>query len=91
MFGFQTFNLLDFDATLARTAYKMSTAIAVIQPKVGRPIDLSWPFMCVSIMFTKEALQALRSGVLNDECNKEKAILPVLGKFHAGCFYYFVK
>ncbi len=87
----QMINLIDNDPTLARTAYRMSTAVAITQPKVGRPIDLSWPFMCVSIMFTKEALQALRSGVLNDICNKEKAIMPVLGRFHAGCFYYFLK
>lgn len=51
--------------------------------------DLTWPFMCVSIMFTKEAIQALRSGILNQVINDRKDILSVLHDFHHACFHDF--
>ena len=51
----------------------------------------TWPFFCVSIMFTKQAIVALRSSGLNKHCNKAKAIIPVLHDFHAACFRRFEK
>lgn len=51
----------------------------------------TWPFFCVSIMFTKQAIIALRCGSLNKASNKEKSILPVLHNFHCACFLYFEK
>ena len=54
------------------------------------PPDLSWPFMCVSIMFTKEALQALRRGTLNVLANERGGdVLGVLHDFHHACFHDF--
>ena len=51
--------------------------------------DTSWPFLCVAIMFTKEALQALRRGVLNDKCNKRHSVFSVINEFHRACFAEF--
>lgn len=48
--------------------------------------DLSWPFMCVSISFTKEAIVALRTGELNSLCNDTNNVLDVLHAFHRACF-----
>lgn len=53
--------------------------------------DVSWPFMCVSIMFTKEALQAFRSGFLNAKCNKHGTILEILHDFHHALFQQFYR
>lgn len=61
------------------------------QAIMGKEIDQSWPFMCVSIMFTKEAIQALRSGALNKKCNKRRDVLSVLHDFYAACFVEFAK
>ena len=51
--------------------------------------DLSWPFFCVSISFTKEAIIALRTGELNGYCNSLGGVLPCLHAFHRACFYDF--
>ena len=48
--------------------------------------DLSWPFMCVSISFTKEAVVALRTGELNGICNDMNSVLEVLYAYHRACF-----
>lgn len=55
----------------------------------SRSVDSSWPFMCVSIMFTKESLQALRRGALNGKCSKRQSVLYVLHEFHRACFAEF--
>ena len=47
--------------------------------------------MCVSIMFTKEAIQSLRSGVLNKKCNKDNSVIGTLHKYHHACFLIFAK
>ncbi len=57
--------------------------------RAGAAVDMSWPFMCVAVMFTKEAIQALRSGALNDKCNKRRSVLSVLHAFHHSCFVEF--
>lgn len=54
-------------------------------------VDLTWPFMCVSILFTKETLQAFRAGSLNNLCNERKDVLSVLADFHHACFLDFGK
>ena len=51
--------------------------------------DNSWPFMCVSIMFTKEAIQTLRSGCLNKKCNNRKSVLSAVHEYHHACFARF--
>lgn len=51
--------------------------------------DLTWPFFCVSIGFTKHAIQTFRSGALNKECNKKQDILSVLHEYHRACFSAF--
>ena len=55
----QALHMVQLAENLTKKIYPMS----ILSPSVvtqGR--DLSWPFMCVSIMFSKEALQALRAG-----------------------------
>ena len=44
-------------------------------------MDLSWPFFCVSISFTKEAIVAVRTGELNVYCNS-LGVLETLHAFH---------
>ncbi len=56
----------------------------------GSKLDTSWPLFCVSIGFTKEALQSLRGGVLYKRCNKHKSVLLALHDFHRACFYDFI-
>ena len=51
--------------------------------------DLSWPFFCVSISFTKEALIALRTGELNSYCNRFNSVLETLHAFYRACFFDF--
>eukprot|EP00968_Pinguiococcus_pyrenoidosus_P022433 scaffold3229_cov246-Pinguiococcus_pyrenoidosus.AAC.2 len=48
-----------------------------------------WPFMLVSINFTKRALEALRDGTLYPECNRRRAVMEVLDEVHHAIFYYF--
>ena len=54
-------------------------------------LDLTWPFMCVSVLFTKETLQTFRAGSLNNLCNERKDVLSVLADFHHACFLDFGK
>jgi len=44
-------------------------------------MDLSWPYFCVSISFTKEAIVAVRTGELNGYCNS-LGVLETLHAFH---------
>lgn len=72
---------------LARKLFLLSRYDGAVQTvKSGRALDLTWPFMCVSIGFTREALQTLREGSLNKKCNKRKEVLSVLHEFHHACF-----
>ena len=61
------------------------------QTSTSLSCDLSWPFFCVSLMFTKESIQCLRSGVLNKECNKSQDIMEVINVMHQSCFYDFAR
>ena len=53
--------------------------------------DRSWPFLCVSINFTKECLQQLRNGVFNDKCNKLQSVMNVLHDYHKALFAEFMR
>lgn len=53
--------------------------------------DLTWPFFCVSIGFTRDALQTLRGKVLNKRCNKFKSVMAALHEFYIACFYTFAR
>ena len=53
--------------------------------------DLTWPFFCVSIGFTKHALQTLRTSSLNKRCNKYKSVMSAANEYYRACFYAFAK
>ena len=55
----QALHMVQITQELTKKVYPMSILSPTAETH-GR--DLSWPFMCVSIMFSKEALQALRAG-----------------------------
>ena len=74
----------------ARKAYRLSILVPE-HPDNHTGKDLSWPFMCVSISFTKEAIVALRTGELNWLCNEKNSVLDVLHSFHRACFALFVE
>jgi len=77
---------------LACEWHQLSESYQPNGPNGPKPtIDISWPFMCVSIMFTKEVIVAFRSGVLNVKCNKHKDILYVLHDYHHALFHEFVR
>jgi hypothetical protein len=85
------------DPALARRVFDLSQSasdvtagsLSVAERNARAKGDTSWPFMCVAIMFTKEALQALRRGVLNDKCNKRGTVFGVINEFHRACFAEF--
>ena len=86
-------HLLDSHFAFAYSLFDLSASY-VTDPSIRNDrtyIDNSWPFMCVSIMFTREAIQACRRGDLNKKMNKRQDILSVLHDFHHGCFYEFAK
>lgn len=87
-FAPQMLHFIDAHKTFVSYLFGLSQSLRKTDETVPSPaaFDSSWPFMCVSIMFTKEALQTLRSGVLNAECNKHKDILTVLHEYHHACF-----
>lgn len=74
-----------------RTEEQRATATAVNGGRGGGITDNSWPFMCVSVMFTKEVIQGMRSGILNAKCNKHKDVLKVLHDYHHALFFEFVR
>jgi len=82
----QMLHLVENHHVFARNLCILASTISV----PGSKLDTSWPLFCVSIGFTKEALQALRSGILYKRCNKHKSVLLALHDFHRACFYDFV-
>ena len=71
------------DPIMSNKLYRLSIAAhEASNPK----FDPSWPFICVSIMFTKEAIQVLRSGLLNKKINKFRSVLTAVHYFHRACF-----
>lgn len=78
-------HFIDLNPDIARRIFQLSNA----QSSSG--VDITWPFMCVAIMFTKHAIDELRLGHINRECNKRKSVLNVLHDVHHGCFCLFEK
>jgi len=77
--------------SLTKKAYRMSRLDTNgMGPPPGAMDDRSWPFMCVAIGFTKDAVDALRSGILNKYINRTGSVMAVLqdmhhAQFHAMC------
>ncbi|XP_048745141.1 uncharacterized protein LOC125658086 [Ostrea edulis] len=46
----------------------------------------NFPFCVMSINLSRIALQALREGCLNKECNKQKEVLPLMSDFYTGLY-----
>lgn len=46
----------------------------------------NFPFCVMSINLTRIALQALREGCLNKECNKQREVLPLMCDFYTGLY-----
>ena len=82
----QAARLAEQDRALSQLLYGLS-----IDKGRDAKLDQSWPFVCVSIMFTKEAVQALRSGVLHKRCNKCGSSLEVIHNLYKACFYSFAR
>ena len=90
----QTIKLIESNPHLKRAAFNLSRYEPVPQENKSTTLDLTWPFMCVSIMFTKEALKAMRSGALNSFLNQSQAddtAIDTLADFHQSCFFDFAK
>jgi hypothetical protein len=97
----QMMGFLESNRSLAKYLFEISQSSQTLALQMNskdsrgsRPkneVDYSWPFMCVSIMLSRESLLCLRSGQLNDLCNKRKNIMNVLNLFHQACFAEFGK
>ncbi len=75
--------------TTVRFLFDLSESALEHAVPVKGKMDTSWPFMCVAVLFTKESIQALRSGVLHSYCNKYQDVLKSLNEFHHACFSEF--
>jgi hypothetical protein len=84
----QVLNIVETKKSVVDRLYIMSN---LIPSSTTDNHDLSWPFMCVSIMFTKESVQAMRSGILNKECNRQGDVLTAMNAFHQACFFEFAR
>ena len=90
-------SFIEQDANMAQRLFDLSQSacdvtagsLSVAERNARAKGDTSWPFFCVGILFTKEALQALRRGVLNDKCMKHQTIFGILNTFHRACFAEF--
>ncbi|CAM9108014.1 unnamed protein product, partial [Discosporangium mesarthrocarpum] len=52
-------------------------------------VTTGWPFLCVSIGFTKEAIGALRRGACYSECNHQGRVMEVVHELHQAQFHDF--
>ena len=57
----------------------------------GKPVDTSWPFMCVAIGMTKNSIDALRAGVLTKYAIRYQSALEALHEYHHACFHCFLR
>lgn len=48
-----------------------------------------WPYLLVSINFTRDAVQALREGAVNKECRRRGSVAEVVHSVHQALFYDF--
>ncbi|CAM9284472.1 unnamed protein product [Ectocarpus sp. 6 AP-2014] len=77
---FQVLHLLESQLGFAMVLYRLSLADVT-----------GWPFMCVSIGFTKEALRVLRRGGCYAECNRRGSVLDVVHELHQAQFHAFLE
>jgi hypothetical protein len=84
----QTAHMCETQPELAQKLYTLSLLDMDTGARPGA-VDRSWPFMCVSIGFTKNALGVLRSGALNKQINKSASVLDALHAYHHACFLRF--
>ncbi|CAM9272721.1 unnamed protein product, partial [Sphacelaria rigidula] len=75
----QVLYLLETQPTFAAKLYRTS-----MEDGTG------WPFLCVSIGFTKEAVGALRRGDCYAECNRKGVVLQVVNELHQAQFHEFL-
>lgn len=75
--------------TTVKFLFDLSESINNEVVRVKGELDKSWPFMCVGVLITKEAIQALRSGALNETCNRHKDVMKAINEFHHACFSEF--
>eukprot|EP01039_Chlorochromonas_danica_P004405 gene4405-4827_t len=85
----QALHFLHSNAAFFKQVFKLSGSDQPALPRALASEDTSWPFMCVMVMFTKEAIQALRSQQLNKHCNAQGSVLGVLQLFVQACFFEF--
>ncbi|CAM9513205.1 unnamed protein product, partial [Scytosiphon promiscuus] len=74
----QVLFMLETQATFAIFLYRLSLADVT-----------GWPFLCVSIGFTKEALGVLRRGSCYAECNRRETVLEIVNELHQAQFHAF--
>eukprot|EP00903_Cladosiphon_okamuranus_P006214 g6108.t1 len=77
---FQVLSLLETQLAFAMVLYRLSIADGT-----------GWPFLCVSIGFTKEAVGVLRRGSCYSECNRRESVLDVVNELHQAQFYGFLE
>ena len=79
LIGLKVLVFLECRLECAREIYKASMA----KGKEG------WPFMCVSIGFTRDVMALLRKGKLNKYCNTESDVFSVVNKMYIALFTEF--
>ncbi|CAM9731746.1 unnamed protein product, partial [Pylaiella littoralis] len=76
----QVLYLLETQLEFAMVLYRLSLADVT-----------GWPFLCVSIGFTKEAVRVLRRGGCFSECNRRQCVLEVVHELHQAQFHAFLE
>ncbi|XP_067007043.1 ELMO domain-containing protein 3 isoform X2 [Anabrus simplex] len=59
--------------------------------RVSNDVIQNFPLAILSFNLTRMALQALRQGQLNRECNERQMVVDVLNEFYAAVFYHMVQ
>ncbi|CAM9392164.1 unnamed protein product, partial [Laminaria digitata] len=75
----QVLYLLETQPAFAATIFRCSTADVT-----------GWPFLCVSIGFTKGAVDVLRQGACYAESNRRKSVMEVVHEVHQAQFHAFL-
>eukprot|EP00752_Nemacystus_decipiens_P012906 g11424.t1 len=76
----QVLSLLETQQAFSMVLYRLSLADVT-----------GWPFLCVSIGFTKGAVGVLRRGSCYAECNRRERVLDVVNELHQAQFYGFME
>lgn len=86
--------MIEKEKSISQSLYDNSLGVSgVLQDSSNgkKPVDTSWPFMCVAIGMTKNSIDALRSGVLTKYAIRYKSALEALHEYHHACFYCFLR